>query len=154
MIPLLAFLCIISTLSAGTLIYMARQQQHLILEVKAQPIRRQRLEIYRAIMNMLNQIMRDNTINFDDLVEFKIATGEAKLCCSAEIMDYIETLYDKGLELAKYDEDLYSDHALPPGGPRDHASNEAHYISNWFIHEIPKVHNLFRDYLTPNPHAH
>jgi hypothetical protein len=107
-----SLLALAVTVALGLVTVRIQRQQASIARQQAETNRLQyrlallerRMKVFDATAKLLGIILRDARIELDQLFEFLRETRERELLFGAEIKDYLDELYSKGVELRTRDE--------------------------------------------------
>jgi hypothetical protein len=108
-----------------------------------------RLRIYEEVRKILSIIMRDATASAEDLLRFRTSVSEADFLFGPEVMQYIDEIYKRGLNLwrrsTEYKEHLRQE--KPEGYDHDEVVEEMHKELTWLTEQFVPAKNLFKKYL-------
>ena len=107
-----------------------------------------RLHVYEEVRRILSIITRDADVSYDELLEFRTSVSEADFLFGPEIMDYIDTLYKRGVKLHSWNRQ-YCDATQTPPPEYDHkkVADGMHAESVWLIGQFEPAKMLFKKYL-------
>jgi len=107
-----------------------------------------RLRIYREVVKILILVLRDADVKTDDLLRFRAATAEADFLFGAEIPEYIEEVFRRGLRLSTVNKQ-YRDarQETAPGYDHQQIVEESHAQLTWLSDQFPVAKAKFAKYL-------
>jgi len=107
-----------------------------------------RLKVYEEVVQILSIIIQTARPNFEDLIKFRRAVSEADFLFGPEIMQYIDEIYKRGIQL-EYLNKQYRDSTQPSAEGYDHQkvcdSMHAEFI--WFSKQFEPAKLKFKKYL-------
>lgn len=105
-----------------------------------------RYRIYKAIENLLRDIMRDGKVVSKSMNQFVVETNEREFLFDEEIPTYIDGLRKKAIRL-QYLERMLDDSNLPVGDKRTKFAEEQCDLLTWFDSQFDVSKNMFKKYL-------
>lgn len=126
-------------------------QQFYINKIKLRhDLYERRTNIYREILRFIRLIVQKTKISYPDLAEFWSKVGESEFIFSKNILDFIDQLYKKGVDLVDINEHLWGDLKVQdPEERKSYARNKSESVK-WFFNQLEKTNILFKDYLILN----
>jgi hypothetical protein len=105
-----------------------------------------RLKVYEELRKILSIILRDADASFDDLLRFRTSVSEADFLFGPEVMEYIDQVYRRGLDLHRTNEE-YRSNPKPPGYDNAKVVAETHEHLIWLTNQFEPAKQLFKKYL-------
>ena len=107
-----------------------------------------RLHVYEEVIKILSIILRDANASREDLLIFRTSVSEADFLFESEIMEYIDEIYKRGLNLGRWNQE-YRDYNQEYLEGYDHKKvvDEIHKESIWFSEQFDSAKEKFRKYL-------
>lgn len=105
-----------------------------------------RYKIYKAVENLLRNIMMNGRPDQKSISEFVADTNEREFLFDNEITKYIDELRSKAIHLQHLERKL-SDINIPIGEERNKLADENYNLSGWFGDQFDVSKNLFKKYL-------
>jgi hypothetical protein len=102
--------------------------------------------VYKAIENLLRDIMRDGKVVSRSMNQFIADTNERDFLFDEEIPIYINGLRKKAIRL-QYLERMLDDSSLPVGDRRTKLAEEQCDLLTWFDSQFEVSKNIFKKYL-------
>lgn len=130
-------------------VYIAYQQHKINQERLRHETYDKRLKVYKAVQKHLSIIMQKGTTTYDACSEFYSEASEAAFLFDKSVMDRIDTIYTKSINLVDIHEQLYpSDGSTGIQGEKrgEVASNNTKLI-NWHCDELGKSKDFFAEKL-------
>ncbi len=90
---------ILSIIIAIVTVYIAWQQWRINKEKLALDKYERRLRIYEKVTDVLVVILRQADISYEDIGRFKTSVSEADFLFGQEIIDFIESIHKRGINL-------------------------------------------------------
>lgn len=108
-----------------------------------------RLKVYEEVRQILSIILRDAKASYDDLMKFYRAVSEADFLFGPEISEYIEEIYQRGVQLQYWNGEYRDYTQLKPEG-YDHKKicDGMHAELMWMTHQFEPAKEKFKKYLT------
>ena len=108
-----------------------------------------RLAIYREVMTLISSIVREAKCSIPELLTFRSKTFEAEFLFGADIPQYIEEVFQRGLKLhtanAQYRE---SSQPTPPDYDHMKVVEASETQLDWFIAQPALATAMFKRYLS------
>ncbi len=110
-----------------------------------------RLRIYEEVREILSIIQQDAKVSIENLLKFRTSVSEADFLFGPEISEYIDEIYNRGLELCRWN-DEYRDHTQEYPVDYDHALvvRNKHQELNWLREQFVPAKKKFKKYLDIN----
>ncbi len=107
-----------------------------------------RLRIYEEVRKILSIVLRDANASTDELLRFRISVSEADFLFGPEIVEYIDEVYRRGLELSHWASEYRDNTQEKPAG-YDHKKvvDGKHSQLSWFKEQVGPAKQRFRKYL-------
>lgn len=107
-----------------------------------------RLKVYEEVQSILRIILRDANASYDDLLRFRISVAEADFLFGAEITEFIEEIYQRGLKLTWWTKQ-YRDYTQqePPGYDHQKVVDGMHSELTWITSQFDPARLKFKRYL-------
>lgn len=107
-----------------------------------------RLHVYEEVKKILSIIVRDAAASTEDLLRFRTSVSEADFLFGPEVIDYIDEIYKRGLNLWRWNQE-YRDYtqAKPEGYDHKKVVDEMHKELTWLSEQFEPAKEKFRDYL-------
>lgn len=105
-----------------------------------------RYKIYKAIENLLRDIMRDGKADSKSMNQFVADANEREFLFDEEVPMYIDNLRKKAIHL-QYLERMLDDSNLPVGNKRTKLAEEQCDLLGWFDGQFDVSKNMFKKYL-------
>lgn len=105
-----------------------------------------RYKIYKAIENLLRNIMINGRPDSKSISEFVADTNEREFLFDNDITKFIDEIRDKAIHMKQLERKL-SDTNLPIGEKRNELAEEDYNLSGWFGDQLNVSKNLFIKYL-------
>jgi len=107
-----------------------------------------RLKVYEEVRKILSIVMRDGTVETDDLLKFRTSVSEADFLFGEEIPRYIDEIYVHGLNLWRWKSD-YRDvnQSVPEGYNHKEVVENMHLELTWLISQFGPAKEKFKKYL-------
>jgi hypothetical protein len=125
--------------------YIAYQQHRTNkLKVRADLYDR-RMQVFNAVTDLLGHIGGAAAIDLDQLRVFLQKTRESYFLFGDEIPEYLNQLYEAGVDLRHQTKKLFSD--LPVGPERTRLAAENGVLVKWFLDQFEVAQTKFGKYL-------
>jgi len=137
------FKAFLTPLIGAIVSYIAWQQWRTNQEKLKLELYDRRLRTYEEIRKILGRIIREGKVTERKLLEFRQSVFEADFLFDEEIINYIDEIYKKGLELHYKKEDFecsYSD-------AKSELAEEARTLFKWFTEQPVQAKKIFKRYL-------
>ena len=107
-----------------------------------------RLHVYEEIKKILSIIARDAQAGTEDLLRFRTSVSEADFLFGPEIIDFIDEIYKRGLNLWRCNQ-KYRDYTQtkPEGYDHEKVVDEMHKELTWLSEQFEPAKEKFRKYL-------
>jgi hypothetical protein len=107
-----------------------------------------RIRIYKEVHKIILIISKDWNPSIQDLQEFKGAVSDANFLFGVEIIDYIDEIFERGLNLSKLSMQYrdYSQTRLE-GYNNDNLAQEMYTEEAWFYSQFRLMKQVFKKYL-------
>lgn len=107
-----------------------------------------RLRIYEEVRKILSIIARDAKASTEDLLKFRTAVSEADFLFGQEVVEYIDQLYKRGLNLWGLTQE-YRDFTQEKPPAYDHVKvvKEMNEELKWLVSQFEPAKKLFGRYL-------
>jgi hypothetical protein len=119
-------------------------QWHLAMEKFKLDLFDRRFVVFKGIQKFLSTVMRNPRISWDDPIVLLRETQDAVFLFNQDIVDYIDSLYKKSLDMKelqmKYD-------PLPVGPERSALCKQESELVKELMHELPRLKDVFAPYL-------
>jgi len=142
------FKALLTPVIAIVAVYIARQQwktnqQRLNLERYDR-----RLRVYEEVKKILSIIARDAKANTEDLLRFRTSVSEADFLFGPEILQYIDEIYKRGLNLWSWNQ-KYRDYTQvkPEGYDHEKVVHEMYKELAWLTDQFEPAQQKFKKYL-------
>jgi hypothetical protein len=104
-----------------------------------------RREVFGDVVRILNRLGKTGELGKEELLDFRSRTQDAALLFDAEIAEYIDEIYARGVKLMSTGEALKGT-ALPIGEKRDEITVENARHTIWLADQIAMVGRKFERY--------
>jgi len=107
-----------------------------------------RLKVYEEVVQILSIILQTARPRFEDLIKFRRAVAEADFLFGPEIMQYIDEIYKRGIQL-EYWNKQYRDYTqdIPEGYDHKKVCDSMHAEIMWFSEQFEPAKLKFKKYL-------
>lgn len=107
-----------------------------------------RLLVYEEVKKILSIIVRDAEVSTEDLLRFRTSVSEADFLFGQEIIDYIDDIYKRGLNLRRWNQE-YRDYTQtkPEGYDHKKVVDEMNKELTWLSKQFEPAKEKFRKYL-------
>jgi uncharacterized ubiquitin-like protein YukD len=107
-----------------------------------------RLRIYEEVRKILSIVLRDANVSMDDLLRFRTSVSEADFLFGTEIVEYIDDIYRRGLDLNHWASEYRDNTQVKPAG-YDHkiVVDGKHRQLSWFKEQFEPAKQRFKKYL-------
>lgn len=108
-----------------------------------------RLTIYEEVKKFLLIICREGDVKFDDAIRFRSSVSEADFLFGSEIVEYIDEIYQRAIDLRQWNEELrdYSQ-AKPEGYDHPSVVEGKHRELTWLTEQLEPAKEKFHKYLS------
>lgn len=108
-----------------------------------------RVKIYKNVQKFLSEISANGHTKFDRCHEFYSEASEAAFLFDNEVMEFIDHLYDRGIELAERREELYPSDGSSgvQGAGRGVVASRRAELFKWFVNQLSESKELFRKHI-------
>ncbi|MGM0519096.1 MAG: hypothetical protein ACQERD_05600 [Campylobacterota bacterium] len=109
-----------------------------------------RMIVFKHMKTYLSEIMRDGSVSYDRAMKFNFDTSEAIFLLDDKINARIKKIYEKSIDLAQLQEQLYpkdGSRGLPVGGKRSEVSNKKDETLKWLTYQLVELKPLFSKHL-------
>ena len=130
-------------------VYIAWQQWRLNERKLNLELYDRRLKVYGEVKQILSIILRDAKASYEDLGKFYGAASEADFLFGPEIQNYIEEIYQHGVQLQSWNSQ-YCDYTKPIPEGYDHKKvcDGMHSELMWLTHQFEPAKQKFKNYLS------
>lgn len=97
-------------------------------------------KVYDAILRFIGSVMASGKANDEHLSEFNRETRAAKFLLDDEIVQLIDELYEKAIDLQTYDAEL---EGLPVGSERSRLVKQRSEIKKWIYRQFGELDRRF-----------
>lgn len=107
-----------------------------------------RLKVYEEVVQILSIILQTARPRFEDLIKFRRAVSEADFLFGSEIMQYIDEIYKRGIQLEYWNKqcrDYTQD--IPEGYDHKKVCDSMHAEITWFSKQFEPAKLKFKKYL-------
>lgn len=107
-----------------------------------------RLHVYQEVKKILSIIVRDAKASPEDLLNFRSSVSEADFLFGSEVVDYIDEIYSRGINLWRWNQE-YRDYSQSKPDGYDHKKvvDEMHKELDWLSKQFNPAKEKFRKYL-------
>ncbi len=107
-----------------------------------------RLCVYEEVRKILSIIARDANASIEDLLKFRTSVSEADFLFGPEITEYIDEIYEHGLNLGRWNQE-YRDYTQekPDGYDHQRIVDEKHKELKWLVNQFGPAKEKFKKYL-------
>ena len=120
-------------------------QQHVLAREKFKlDLFEKRFAVYKATQKFLVTIMKNPNIGWDDPVTFLQETQDAVFLFGQEIVNYLDSLYNKALDMKALQQKF---ERLPVGAERSALCGQEGQLVSELTRELPKLPQVFASYL-------
>lgn len=107
-----------------------------------------RLKIYGHVIKVIVLVQRDADIKTEDLLNYRASVAEADFLFGNEIMEYIESVFDRGNKLRLCNQQYEANREIPkPEYDHEKTTNDMHAELTWFSAQYDEAKKLFKNYL-------
>ncbi len=141
---------ILSPVIAFVVAYIAYQQHRINCSRFRWELYDRRLRVYKAAELYLVQVIREAKADHITTARFRNDASEVDFLFDKEVRDYVDQLYDKGLELVKTCwllDGFDGKSGLPVGDKRNKAADEQAGILKWFTGQLRVSRELFTKHM-------
>ena len=103
-----------------------------------------RYPVYQATMDYISYVAQHGTINNDEIYKYLRNSKDKSFLFGKDVQEFIEMLYDKGLDLQLVSEEL---NGLPIGDERKESVKKKSDLFKWFTKQFETSKKLFGAYL-------
>ena len=130
-------------------VYIAWQQWRLNERKLNLDLYDRRLKVYEEVKQILSLILRDAKASYDDLLKFYRAVSEADFLFGPEIQQYIDEIYEHGVQLEYWNKE-YRDYTqqIPEGYDHKKVCDGMHSELMWLTHQFEPAKQKFKKYLS------
>jgi hypothetical protein len=107
--------------------------------------------VFKAVSSFIADIAREGKTDFPRVARFYAEAAEADFLFGRDVIDLIETLYDRGVKLANLHEQLYpssGSRGLPVGKERTRVAKKQSEMLQWFFDQFVEIKATFKKYLS------
>jgi len=133
-----------TALIATLAVWIAYNQHVLAREKFKLDLFEKRFAVYKATQMFLVTIMKNPNISWNDPVIFSRETQDAVFLFGQEIVDYLDSLYKKSLDMKALQQKF--EH-LPVGAERSALCEQESQLVSELTRELPKLPQVFAPYL-------
>ena len=107
-----------------------------------------RLRIYEEVRNFLLIIIRDADVEYAESTKFINSVTEAEFLFGKEVVQYLNTIYQRAIQLRSWNE-KFCDYTKvqPEGYNHSEVVEEMHKELDWLINQLEPSKEIFRKYL-------
>jgi hypothetical protein len=127
-------------------LYIAYQQHKINQQRLRHETYERRLKVYKAVQAHLSVIIRATKTSYQECTLFYSAASEAAFLFDKSVMDKIDEIYSKSIDMAGLHEQLYpSDGSpgLPVGEERSKVSQESGELLKWHQEQLEESKDFF-----------
>jgi len=107
-----------------------------------------RLKVYEEVVQILSIIIQTSRAKFEDLIKFRRAVSEADFLFEPEIMQYIDEIYKRGIQLEYWNKQFRdSTQPIPDGYDHQKVCDSMHAEFMWFSVQFDPAKQKFKKYL-------
>lgn len=107
-----------------------------------------RLKVYEEVVQILSIIIQTSRAKFEDLIKFRRAVSEADFLFEPEIMQYIDEIYKRGIQLEYWNKQYRdSTQPIPEGYDHQKVCDSMHAEFTWFSVQFEPAKQKFKKYL-------
>jgi len=107
-----------------------------------------RLKVYEEVVQILSIILQTSRAKFEDLIKFRRAVSEADFLFEPEIMQYIDEIYKRGIQLEYWNKQYRdSTQPIPDGYDHQKVCDSMHNEFTWFSVQFEPAKQKFKKYL-------
>lgn len=103
--------------------------------------------MFENVKKFLSYIAINGVITHKTLLELKHETNQAVFLFNKDISDYIDSLYNRGLEFLTTNRKLHGEGRLPVGEERSRISQEDSEHLEWLLNQFEVSVNKFSKYM-------
>lgn len=138
----------LTVLTAATAVWIAYQQYRTARHKLKLDLFDRRMLIYEAAKNILQKIVRDATIELNDVMAFGYETRHAEFLFEKELVTYIATMREKAIRLRQLKGKLFEGE-MRVDENRTELVNEEAGIIMWFLKQLEEgLNTQFASYLS------
>jgi hypothetical protein len=104
-----------------------------------------RFKVFRGLMDLLAHIMREGNVTDEALYKFNADTNEARFIFDKEIPDYLQTIYEKAVDIQTKNSELHEPN--PQEEKRAQLAREVAEIKKWMYRQFKVSREMFGKYL-------
>jgi hypothetical protein len=129
-------------------VYIAWQQKKINEQKLNLDLYDRRLKVYEEVRQILSIIMRDAKASYNDLLKFYRAVSEADFLFGPDITEYIDEIYQHGVQLQRWNSE-YRDYTQPTPEGYDHKKvcDGMHTELKWLTNQLMPAKQKFKPYL-------
>jgi hypothetical protein len=105
-----------------------------------------RLQVYQSVVDFIAQAMRNGTLANEDFGRLSMGTAQAFFLFGQDVMDYIQTVREKGAALLRTSEELHSPNPEHQA-QRSKLSAERAELATWFGYQFDESRRVFAQHL-------
>lgn len=127
-------------------IYIAYQQYKINKQRLRHETYENRVKISKAVNKFISQITANGQTNYTNCHEFYSEASEAAFLFDSSIMEYIDKLYEKAIDLIELQEKLYpsdGSQGLEVGQERSDVAAKKSLLFKWFAKQLTESKDLF-----------
>jgi hypothetical protein len=103
-----------------------------------------RLHVYERVKEILSIVLRENRVSREALINYRLSVSEADFLFGSEIIEYIDEIYQHGLDLDLLYE---STQHRSEGYDHNNVADKRHDELAWFTEQFKLAKEKFRKYL-------
>jgi hypothetical protein len=140
---------LLTPLIAIVAVYIAWQQSKTAKQKLTLDTYDRNLRIYEEVKKFLLIIIREGDVGFDEAIKFRSSVSEADFLFGSEIVQYIDEIYTRAINLRLWNEE-YRDYTQTKPEGYDHSKvvEEKHKELVWLAAQLEPAKEKFRKYLS------
>jgi hypothetical protein len=107
-----------------------------------------RLKIRQAVMGFIASVVRQSDANDENLITLLRETSETRFLCREDVEQYINALYNKGIEVQYFNKQIEASNSEQSRDYRVHLANLLNDLLRWFSAQLKEANNVFDPYLS------
>jgi flagellar biosynthesis GTPase FlhF len=124
--------------------YIAFQQYRINHQKLKLDLFERRYAVFDAVKQLIHQVISEASVDNRHINEFKINTADAKFLFKDDVINYLQEILNKSIELKMYQTKL---RAMPDENERSEIIDKEHNVILWFTEELNCFQNSFMPYM-------
>lgn len=141
------FISVMSVIITGIAAHISWQQHKTAQDKVRLDLYERRFRVYRGLMDLLSEVLKDTGIGHDVLAKYYKETNEKRFLFDKDVLDYMEEIRGKTVELRQLQR-LIDPAAKVPEDRRSKAVDEESDLLLWFDKQAGLAAGRFEKYLS------